>query len=71
MRQRLKMTTPWNDLVDERIREIIADALRKTSGNVSQAARDLGVPRRSLWWRIRKLEIDVETFRPGITSVGE
>jgi transcriptional regulator with GAF, ATPase, and Fis domain len=44
-------------------RHIIASALRRTSGNQTEAARQLGTTRRILKYRIRKYGIDVSQFR--------
>lgn len=58
---------PTTQTLKERISQmkkvIIEDALRTAEGNVSQVARALGVPQRSLWWTIEQLKIDVESFR--------
>jgi transcriptional regulator with PAS, ATPase and Fis domain len=44
-------------------KEIIIAALRKTSGIQVKAANILGINQRSLWHRIKKLHIDINTFR--------
>jgi len=44
-------------------KEIIIEALRKTGGIQVKAADILGINQRSLWHRIKKLHIDVNTFR--------
>jgi two-component system response regulator HydG len=46
------------DATDVQKRELI-DALRKSGGNQSEAARLLGVSRVTVWSRIKKLKIDV------------
>ena len=43
-------------------KEIIIAALRKTSGIQVKAANILGINQRSLWHRIKKLHIDINTF---------
>ncbi len=43
-------------------REELIDALRKTAGNQSQAARILGVSRVTVWKRINKYDIDPRRF---------
>lgn len=49
--------------IDEVVRREISAALTETNGNVSEAARVLGVSRRGLWARLNSLAIDPETFR--------
>jgi transcriptional regulator with PAS, ATPase and Fis domain len=44
-------------------KEIIVDALRKTKGIQVQAANILGINQRSLWHRIKKYNIEINTFR--------
>jgi len=44
-------------------KEIIIAALRKTSGIQVKAANILGINQRSLWHRIKKFDIDINTFR--------
>jgi transcriptional regulator with GAF, ATPase, and Fis domain len=44
-------------------REIIIEALRKTGGIQVKAANILGINQRSLWHRIKKLKIDVDSIR--------
>lgn len=44
-------------------KEIIVDALKKTGGIQVKAADILGINQRSLWHRIKKLQIDVNNFR--------
>jgi transcriptional regulator with PAS, ATPase and Fis domain len=44
-------------------KEIIITALRKTSGIQVKAANILGINQRSLWHRIKKLQIDINDFR--------
>ena len=42
---------------------IVTDALKKHRGNLSRAAKELGILRQSLQYRIKKFGIDVEQFR--------
>jgi arginine utilization regulatory protein len=42
---------------------LVIDALRKHGGNLSRAAKDLGILRQSLQYRVRKFGIDLEQFR--------
>ncbi len=56
-----------NITLDEKIalmeREIIINALKKTNGVQVKAADILGINQRSLWHRIKKLDIDVSCFK--------
>jgi transcriptional regulator with GAF, ATPase, and Fis domain len=42
-------------------RRLILDALREASGVQARAAKLLGVSERSLWYRVKKLGIQVRT----------
>jgi DNA-binding NtrC family response regulator len=44
--------------VEEIERELIGTALRKTSGNISETARVLGLTRRGLYLKMRRLGLD-------------
>jgi DNA-binding NtrC family response regulator len=44
--------------VEQVEREIIAAALRRTSGNISETARVLGLTRRGLYLKMRRLGLD-------------
>lgn len=44
-------------------RHIIVSALKRTGGNQSKAAQQLGTTRRILMYRIQKYHIDVRLFR--------
>ena len=44
-------------------KKIICEMLEETEGNVSEAARQLKEPERTLWWKIKKHKIDPEDFR--------
>jgi len=56
-----------DDTLDDRLanmeRTLIEAALARTNGVQAQAARILGIKERSLWHRIKKLEIDVQAFK--------
>ncbi len=43
--------------------EIVVDALRRAAGNVSRAARSIGVSRSTVYDLIRKYELDVSAFK--------
>ena len=45
-------------------RHIIASALKRTGGNQSEAAKQLGTTKRILMYRIHKYGIDIHAFRP-------
>ena len=53
--------------IDEKLnlieKEIIIEALRRTGGVQVKAANILGINQRSLWHRIKKLQIDVDTIK--------
>jgi DNA-binding NtrC family response regulator len=44
--------------VEEIERELIGSALRKSSGNISETARVLGLTRRGLYLKMRRLGLD-------------
>ena len=44
-------------------KEIITETLRKTGGIQVKAANILGINQRSLWHRIKKLQINVDSIR--------
>jgi len=52
-----------DDKLESMEKEIIIAALRKTRGIQVKAANILGINQRSLWHRIRKLDIDINTFK--------
>lgn len=43
--------------------DYISNALRRSSGNVAAAARDLDLPLATLWWKLERLGIKPEQFR--------
>jgi Nif-specific regulatory protein len=51
-------------------REMLAEALRLHRGNVSAAAKDLGLTRRSMSLRMRRLELGYKQFRPARARAG-
>ncbi|MBW2037723.1 MAG: sigma 54-interacting transcriptional regulator [Deltaproteobacteria bacterium] len=67
-RENLGLLTNQN--LDLRLRELekglIIEALTKTGGVQIRAARLLGIKERSLWHRIKKLGIDVSSFKENI-----
>ena len=63
-----KVTALGNDMaLDAKLelmeKEIIVAALRKTNGIQVKAADILGINQRSLWHRIKKYNIEINTFR--------
>jgi len=46
-------------------RDIIVDALKRTGGNMTAAARDLGTTARILRYRVKRLGIDYRRYRTG------
>ncbi len=44
-------------------RDIIVDALKRTSGNMASAARDLGTSSRILRYRVKQIGVDAQKFR--------
>ncbi|MBN1553713.1 MAG: AAA family ATPase, partial [Phycisphaerae bacterium] len=49
-------------------RDIIVDALKRTGGNISSAARDLGSTPRILGYRIKQLGIAYKRYRRSVAS---
>ena len=54
---------PLDDQLNLMEKEIIIEALRKTGGVQVKAAGILGINQRSLWHRIKKLQIDVDMIK--------
>jgi len=50
-----------DDVLAEGERRLILDALQKASGVQARAAKILGISERSLWYRVKKLRIQVRT----------
>jgi DNA-binding NtrC family response regulator len=46
--------------VEEIERELIQAALNRTAGNISESARTLGLTRRGLYLKLRRLGLDAE-----------
>jgi len=46
-----------NELTDRTEREVILQALEKVNGNKSQAAKLLGIPRSTLYYKLKALKI--------------
>jgi len=51
------------EVVDDVQKQYIIKALSKTSGNISKAARELGISRVTLYDLMSKLKIEVKKFR--------
>lgn len=56
---------PLRDRVAEYERTEIRTALKDCSGDVRRAAKQLGLPERTLWGKIERLEIEPGEYRPG------
>jgi len=54
---------PIDDRLDEVEKGLIIEALSRMGGVQVKAAELLGINQRSLWHRIKKLGIDVETLK--------
>ena len=52
-----------SEFVERFERDILTAALEKHSGNISRAARALGLHRQNLQQKLRQLEISAEDFR--------
>jgi DNA-binding NtrC family response regulator len=48
------------DALEEVERRMIAEALRRHKGNISRAARELGLTRRGLYLKLERYQISVE-----------
>ena len=48
-------------MLAEAERRLILDALQKSGGVQARAAKILGISERSLWYRVKKLRIQVRT----------
>jgi transcriptional regulator with PAS, ATPase and Fis domain len=55
------LTGSLDEALEEWERRMILDALSQTQGVQARAAKILGVSERSLWYRIKKLGIQVRT----------
>ena len=62
-------TSPELQNLDTRMQQLeagmIVDALKRSQGVQSQAAKLLGIKERSLWHRIKKFDIDVSLYKEG------
>jgi DNA-binding NtrC family response regulator len=61
--QKLPSSLSLDDRLQEIERSIIVDALTKTGGVQTRATELLGINQRSLWHRIKKLNIDVKSTK--------
>ena len=48
-----------DDAISELEKSMIIDALKKTQGSQAKAAKILGISERSMWYRVKKYEIDM------------
>ncbi|WP_421217903.1 sigma-54-dependent transcriptional regulator [Aeromonas enteropelogenes] len=55
---------PLDDLVEEFERRVIEDTLFLFSGRVTEAAQYLGIPRKKLYLRMKKHNLDKDQFKP-------
>jgi len=62
----LDPTKSLDEMLEGLERKLIRAALQRTGGVQSRAARLLGITERSLWHRIKKLGIDVESIKAAI-----
>lgn len=58
-----KESTSLDGQVEQFERRRICNALKQAEGIQSKAAQVLGIPERSLWYRIKKYQIEVEAFK--------
>lgn len=49
--------------IDDLVREMVTAAMTEAGGNVSEAARALGISRAGLWNRLTAFGLDADTFR--------
>ncbi|MFI5008607.1 MAG: helix-turn-helix domain-containing protein, partial [Solirubrobacterales bacterium] len=59
------LTGTLDEALEEWERRMILDALAQTQGVQARAAKVLGISERSLWYRIKKLSIQVRTPEDG------
>lgn len=57
---------PLDNLVDEYERRLIEDALYLFAGRVSDVADYLGIPRKKLYLRMKKHDLDKDSYKPKI-----
>lgn len=58
-----KETGKFQAIIEAQERALIIDALKEFNGNQSMAARSLGITKRIIQYKIKKLGIDAERFR--------
>ncbi|MCL6634066.1 MAG: sigma 54-interacting transcriptional regulator [Alicyclobacillus herbarius] len=63
LRNRRVEGASWHTQVEAVQRHVVVDALRRHRGNVSAAARELGLSRQNLQYWLRKLHVDAVQFR--------
>lgn len=61
-------TAPIDTRIDDSERRMIVEALEHCRGNVVAAARELDLPRRTLYDRLKRLAIEPAKYRKGETS---
>ena len=59
------------DRLDSLEYEMLVEALKASHGNITQAARELGLTKRIMGLRMNKFELDYRTFRQGPTDLVE
>lgn len=52
-------------------RQVIEHAIRTSHGNVTRAAKTLGIARSTLWAKVREFAVDVSVYRPQIPTLRE
>ncbi|NHW59301.1 sigma-54-dependent Fis family transcriptional regulator, partial [Escherichia coli] len=55
-----------DNLVDEYERRLIEDALYLFAGRVSDVADYLGIPRKKLYLRMKKHDLDKDSYKPKV-----
>ena len=59
------------DRLDSLEYEMLVEALKASQGNMTQAARELGLTKRIMGLRLKKFELDYRTFRKGPSEFSE
>ena len=59
------------DRLDSLEYEMLVEALKASHGNITQAARELGLTKRIMGLRLKKFELDYRTFRQGPSDLAE
>jgi DNA-binding NtrC family response regulator len=57
-------TTPFSHALEEQERSVLIRALQKCDGNVVVASKELGLPRRTFYDKMKKLGLDPAKYRP-------